>query len=196
MDIISRIKTIEEGVKLLLVRIETIGEKLDTLSGSVELVEKQLNKKSKDRFVPTFKSGPTFTEFIEQMQKYVMISIDDIQFAKSNGYVKGIAEIIIRYIKSFEPEITPIKIIDKKNKKFYIKVKDCWSTNLSFNIEAFDSLVANLCIHFLDCVYKLQLEHPEVLDIVLSTNIINSFLTHQKKHNFAKSVRFRCIKML
>jgi hypothetical protein len=84
MDIISRIKTIEEGVTILLARIDSIGDKLETLSGSVELIEKHLVKKKKDRFVPTFKSGPTFTEFIEHMHTFFIITADDIQFAKIN----------------------------------------------------------------------------------------------------------------
>lgn len=189
MDVITALNVITQELKKQNDKIDKLTEavaRLEAISGN--------HSTTKNRFVPVFcDTGPTFTDISENLKTYMQVSLDDVMFAKTNGYIKGIATILAAVFAKLGDDVSPFKVIDKKKKKFYIKLKECWCTNQTFNVEAFDKLVANVCLHFLNSVYQLQLEQPESLDTGMTTKIINSLMAQQKKTNFTKAVRNKVI---
>ncbi len=77
------------------------------------------------------KDAMNITDFINQLQ----LSIDDLDYTRHNGYVKGISNIFIKNLTDMEPTIRPIHY-NLKNPEFYIKDEGEWDIdreNLKLN---------------------------------------------------------------
>ena len=71
------------------------------------------------------KDAMNLTDFVDQ----VKLSIEDLVFTKTNGYVNGISNIFIKNLESLEPNDRPIHCSNLRNMKFYVKDEDRWEEN-------------------------------------------------------------------
>ena len=71
------------------------------------------------------KDAMNLTEFVEQ----VKLSIEDLIFTRTNGYVNGISNIFIKNLENLEPSYRPIHCSSVRNMKFYVKEEDKWEEN-------------------------------------------------------------------
>ena len=73
-----------------------------------------LNEKCKDAM--------NLTDFVENLK----ISLQDLEYTKEEGYVKGISNIFTKHLTDLKPTERPIHCCDKKRLQFYIKDEDKW----------------------------------------------------------------------
>ena len=73
-----------------------------------------LNEKCKDAM--------NLTDFVDQIK----MTVEDLLYTKSNGYVKGISNVIIKNLKDVEPKERPICCTDESKKQFYVKDEGKW----------------------------------------------------------------------
>jgi hypothetical protein len=73
-----------------------------------------LNEKCKDAM--------NLTDFVDQIK----MTVEDLLYTKTNGYVKGISNVIIKNLKDVEPKERPICCTDEKKKQFYVKDEGKW----------------------------------------------------------------------
>lgn len=78
------------------------------------------------------KDAMTLTDFVENIK----ISLQDLDYTKQNGYVKGITNIFLNQLKDMSPTERPIHCSDTKRLKFYVKDEDTWiADNSNVKIE-------------------------------------------------------------
>ena len=73
-----------------------------------------LNEKCKDAM--------NLTDFVDQIK----MTVDDLLYTKTNGYVKGISNVIIKNLKDVEPTERPICCSDQEKKLFFVKDEGKW----------------------------------------------------------------------
>jgi len=70
----------------------------------------------------TCKNAMNLKDFIDNLK----VSLDDLEYTKDHGYVKGISNIFVKQLKDMEPTQRPIHCSDDKRLKFYVKEDDKW----------------------------------------------------------------------
>ena len=80
-----------------------------------------LNEKCKDAM--------NLTDFVDNIK----VSLDDIQYTKEHGYVKGISNIFVKHLTDMNVTERPIHCSDKKRLQFYIKDENEWSKDKTHN---------------------------------------------------------------
>lgn len=80
-----------------------------------------LNEKCKDAM--------NLTDFVDNIK----VSLDDIQYTKEHGYVKGISNIFVKHLTDMNVTERPIHCSDKKRMQFYIKDENEWSKDKTHN---------------------------------------------------------------
>ena len=84
---------------------------------------------------------------LDEFVKNVTLSIEDLDYTKNNGYIKGITNIFVKNLETLEHENRPIHCVDKKMQKFYIK-NDKWDEdNTHFHLDRSIDTVAKKQIH-------------------------------------------------
>ena len=73
-----------------------------------------LNEKCKDAM--------NLHEFVDN----VKVTLEDLNYTKANGYVKGISNIFVKHLTDMEPTERPIHCSDKKRLQFYVKDENRW----------------------------------------------------------------------
>lgn len=68
------------------------------------------------------KNAMNLTDFVNQLQ----LSLDDLQYTKDNGYIKGIANIFVKNLDEMPINSRPIHCSDKKKLQFYVKDENKW----------------------------------------------------------------------
>lgn len=71
-----------------------------------------------------FKDAMNITDFLNEIK----LSIDDLNYTKKNGYIKGITNIFVRNLEEIDVNDRPIHSVNDQNSKqyFYIKGQDEW----------------------------------------------------------------------
>ena len=69
-------------------------------------------------------------DFINQLK----LTVDDLQYTKKNGYVKGVSNVFIKNLNQLKPEKRPIKCSDKRGKNIYVKNCNEWEKDSSGEI--------------------------------------------------------------
>ena len=67
------------------------------------------------------------TDFMDSLK----LNLEDLQYTRDNGYIKGITNIFVKNLNQLEPKERPIHCSDKKNQQFYIKDENVWSEDTS-----------------------------------------------------------------
>jgi len=73
-----------------------------------------LNEKCKDAM--------NLKDFVDQIK----MSLEDLLYTKTNGFVKGISNVMIKNLKDVEPTERPICCTDEKKNQFYVKDEGKW----------------------------------------------------------------------
>jgi len=68
------------------------------------------------------KNAMNLEDFVEKLQ----VSIEDLNYTKENGYVKGLSNIMVKHLKNLEPNCRPIHCTDQNNMHFYVKEENTW----------------------------------------------------------------------
>ena len=68
------------------------------------------------------KGAMNLDEFVDN----VKVTLEDLNYTKDNGYVKGISNIFVKHLTDMEPTERPIHCSDKKRLQFYVKEEDTW----------------------------------------------------------------------
>lgn len=69
------------------------------------------------------KDAMNLTEFMNKLT----LSIDDLNYTRNNGYIKGITNIFVKNLSEMDPTERPIHCSDKNKLKFYVKESDKWN---------------------------------------------------------------------
>jgi hypothetical protein len=75
------------------------------------------------------KNAMSLTDFVENIK----MSLQDLDYTKENGYVKGIANVFLNQLKDLSPTERPIHCSDTKRLKFYVKDENNWVAENSDN---------------------------------------------------------------
>lgn len=75
------------------------------------------------------KNAMSLNDFVENIK----MSLQDLDYTKENGYVKGIANVFINQLKDLSPTERPIHCSDTKRLKFYVKDENNWVAENSDN---------------------------------------------------------------
>ena len=73
------------------------------------------------------KNALNLTDFIKQIE----IGLEDLQYTKNHGFVKGITNIFTKQLNDLNPTERPIHCSDKKRLQFYIKDEGKWEKDTS-----------------------------------------------------------------
>ena len=68
------------------------------------------------------KNAMNLTDFVENIK----MSLQDLDYTKENGYVKGITNVFLNQLKDLAPTERPIHCSDTKRLKFYVKDENSW----------------------------------------------------------------------
>jgi len=68
------------------------------------------------------KNAMNLTDFMNSLQ----LSLEDLQYTKENGYIKGITNIFVKKLQDMNPTERPIHCSDKKRLQFYVKDENHW----------------------------------------------------------------------
>lgn len=79
------------------------------------------------------KKAMSIQDFLNQLK----ISLDDLNYTKNNGFVKGISNVFVKQLADLDPKERPIHCLNKKGLEFYIKNTHKWekdSNNKNLNM--------------------------------------------------------------
>ena len=94
-------------------------------------------------------------DFVETIK----VSLDDIQYTREHGYVKGISNIFVKHLTDMKVTERPIHCSDKKRLQFYIKDENAWSKDKTHNkLNATIKHISQQQIKQIKCWEK---EHPD-----------------------------------
>jgi len=122
----------------------TLMEKLVEMSRERKIINYQ-NCNNKKMTINVFlneqcKNAMNLTDFVEN----VKVSLDDLQYTKEHGYVKGISNIFVKNLQDLDPMKRPIHCTDRKRLQFYIKEENKWGKDK--NNEKIDKTIDSVTV--------------------------------------------------
>ena len=103
------------------------------------------------------KNAMNLTDFIQNMN----VSLEDLEFSKDNGFVKGVTNIFTKQLQDLDPTERPIHCSDKKRLQFYVKEDDVWTKDT--NNEKIDRTITNIKIKQVLSLTEWEKENPNFL---------------------------------
>ena len=100
------------------------------------------------------KNAMNLTDFVNQLQ----LSLDDLQYTKDNGYIKGIANIFVKNLDEMPINSRPIHCSDKKKLQFYVKDENKWEKD-SKN-EKIDKSINDITQRQIKKIKDWESDHP------------------------------------
>ena len=100
------------------------------------------------------KNAMNLTDFIQNMN----VSLEDLEFSKDNGFVKGVTNIFTKQLQDLDPTERPIHCSDKKRLQFYVKEDDVWQKDT--NNEKIDRTITNIKIKQAQSLTEWEKDHP------------------------------------
>jgi len=122
------IKTQQQQIKQLQNLLEqSIESNSNTLNNILPKVGNTTNNINNQMTINLFlneecRDAMNLTDFVKQIK----LSLNDLQYTRDNGYIKGITNIIVKNLCEMPATSRPIHCSDKKNLQFYIKDEDKW----------------------------------------------------------------------
>ena len=101
------------------------------------------------------KHAMNIKEFVDQLK----ISIDDLQYTKDNGFIKGITNIFVKKLSELPINFRPIHCSDVNRLQFYIKDENRWNKdneNMKIN-----KSIQDITQKQIKQITDLQKEHPK-----------------------------------
>jgi len=106
-------KTIESQQDMFDHLIQKVGNTTNNISNRMT-INVFLNKECKNAM--------NLTDFVNSLQ----LSLEDLQYTKDNGYIKGITNIFVKKLQDMNPTERPFHCSDKKRLQFYVKDENEW----------------------------------------------------------------------
>jgi len=100
------------------------------------------------------KNAMNLTDFVNQLQ----LSLDDLQYTKDNGYIKGITNIFVKNLCDMPVNSRPIHCSDKKRMQFYVKDENKWEKD-SKN-EKIDKSINDITQRQIKKIKEWEHDHP------------------------------------
>lgn len=106
---------------------KTITTQNDTLNNLMSRVGNTTNNYNNQIAINLFlnnecKNAMNLTDFMNSLQ----LSVDDLDYTKDNGYIKGITNIFVKNLRDLNPRDRPIHCSDKNRLQFYVKDENKW----------------------------------------------------------------------
>jgi hypothetical protein len=154
------IKNQQEQIQTLQTLLEkSIENNKSTLNNIIPKIGNTTNNISNQMTINVFlneecKNAMNLTDFVNQLQ----LSLDDLQYTKDNGYIKGITNIFVKNLCDMPINSRPIHCSDKKKLQFYIKDEDKWEKD-SKN-EKIDKSINDITQRQIKKIKEWELDHP------------------------------------
>ena len=103
------------------------------------------------------KNAMNLTDFLKELT----VSLDDLQYTKEHGYVKGISNIFMKQLEGLKPTERPIHCSDTKRLQFYIKDENKWEKDKSH--EKIDESIQDITIKQIKHIREWEKENPNYL---------------------------------
>lgn len=126
-EMIKIIKEQQQQINLIIPKISNIGPMM-TMTNNNNNNNTTMNNTNNNNFNLNFflnekcKDALNMSEFIESLK----ITLEDLQYSRSNGLVQGISDVMIRGLKELDIYKRPIHCTDVKRDTMYIKDKEKW----------------------------------------------------------------------
>ena len=157
----SEINLSAEVLNKLVEQNNTLMEKVIELSKDRQVINYQ-NCGNKKMTINVFlnqecKNAMNLTDFVEN----VKVSLEDLNYTKEHGYIKGISNIFVKHLQDLDPKERPIHCSDKKRLQFYVKEEDKWEKDKS-NAKI-DKTIEDITIKQIKRIKEWERKHPDYL---------------------------------
>ena len=101
------------------------------------------------------KDAMNITDFLET----VNLSIDDLNYTRENGYIKGITNIFLKNLSILPPMSRPIHCCDLKKLQFYVKDQNKWEKDM--NNDKIDKSIEDITKLQINKIKEWHDNHPD-----------------------------------
>ena len=91
----------------------------------------------------------------------VKISLEDLNYTKEHGYIKGISNIFAKHLNDLDPKERPIHCSDSKRLQFYVKEEDKWNKDKA-NAKI-DKTIEDITVKQIRRIKEWEVQHPNYL---------------------------------
>ena len=105
------------------------------------------------------KNAMNLTDFVENIK----MSLQDLDYTKENGYVKGITNVFLNQLKDLAPTERPIHCSDAKREIMHIKDNDVWEKD-NANNDKLRLAIKHITKKNTDMINPWAEQHPGVRD--------------------------------
>ena len=150
-----------EVLNKLVEQNNTLMEKVIELSKDRQVINYQ-NCGNKKMTINVFlnqecKNAMNLTDFVEN----VKVSLEDLNYTKEHGYIKGISNIFVKHLKDLDPKERPIHCSDKKRLQFYVKEENKWEKDKA-NAKI-DKTIEDITVKQIKRIKEWERKHPDYL---------------------------------
>ena len=150
-----------EVLNKLVEQNNTLMEKVIELSKDRQVINYQ-NCGNKKMTINVFlnqecKNAMNLTDFVEN----VKVSLEDLNYTKEHGYIKGISNIFVKHLKDLDPKERPIHCSDKKRMQFYVKEENKWEKDKA-NAKI-DKTIEDITVKQIKRIKEWEKKHPDYL---------------------------------
>ena len=104
------------------------------------------------------KNAMNLTDFVDNLK----ISLDDLKYSSTNGFVDGVTNIFTKQLKDMDPTERPIHCSDKKRLQFYVKDDDKWQKDE--DCKKMDETITNIKLKQTTKISDWEKLHPDYRD--------------------------------
>ena len=150
-----------EVLNKLVEQNNTLMEKVIELSKDRQVINYQ-NCGNKKMTINVFlnqecKNAMNLADFVEN----VKVSLEDLNYTKEHGYIKGISNIFVKHLKDLDPKERPIHCSDKKRLQFYVKEENKWEKDKA-NAKI-DKTIEDITVKQIKRIKEWERKHPDYL---------------------------------
>jgi len=157
-EILELCKTMKKLVEDNRQKTELMGKMLDQNALLIPRVGNNNNKISINVFLnEKCKGAMNLHEFVDN----VKVTLEDLNYTKDNGYVKGISNIFVKHLTDMEPTERPIHCSDKKRLQFYVKEEDTWKKDSEH--EKINKSIQDVTMKQIKQLKSWEQQHPDYL---------------------------------
>ncbi len=185
------IKTQQQQIKQLQNLLEqSIESNSHTLNNILPKVGNTTNNINNQMTINLFlneecRDAMNLTDFVKQIK----LSLNDLQYTRDNGYIKGITNIFVKNLCEMPATSRPIHCSDKKNLQFYVKDENKWEKD-SQN-EKIDKSINEISNKQIQQIKEWESNHPNwdsseeqtTAYIDLLTNVMGGTTDSEKQTN-------------
>ena len=124
---------------------------------------------------------------IEDFVEKIKLTLEDLNFTKENGYVKGISNIFIKNLNDMDITERPIHCSDQKRLQFYVKNDNEWSKDK--NNEKIDNSIEKVSVKQLKSIQEWVKANPNYMESESKMNEYFTLVRSTTQHNDYKNLR-------